>query len=188
MNVKGKYLKDESGNIISPITSTKTVYDINNVPIDEGIYAFSKMYTGQTFSRDSKGFINFTSKDSINGINLSSGTFTINKSGVYIVQIQCHFMPDNATAPYRLLLQCEVGGTITASQNQYNRAMDYSTGTALSGDRNINGFWLLNLNSSNTVRFSLYPIGISGSLCYEGGNDDVVTLCHIRRIGSYPSH
>ena len=28
-NIQGKYVKDESGNIISPITSVQTIYDDN---------------------------------------------------------------------------------------------------------------------------------------------------------------
>lgn len=33
MNVNGKYLKDENGQIISPITSAKTVFDSNRIPL-----------------------------------------------------------------------------------------------------------------------------------------------------------
>ena len=35
MNVNGKYLKDESGDIISPIVSTNSIYDSQNLSLNE---------------------------------------------------------------------------------------------------------------------------------------------------------
>lgn len=33
MEIQGKYIKDEEGNIISPVTSASTVYDSNNMDL-----------------------------------------------------------------------------------------------------------------------------------------------------------
>lgn len=52
MNVNGKYLKDESGNIISPIVSTDTIYHkgINSSNVIESLIqdpTFELLYTGE---------------------------------------------------------------------------------------------------------------------------------------------
>ena len=65
MNVSGKYLKDESGNIISPITSTSTVYieSNNDITLSDTLfnsgwcnlrpnYPIIGYYTGSTASYD----------------------------------------------------------------------------------------------------------------------------------------
>lgn len=51
MNVKGRYLKDESGNIFSPITNMKTVYvsDVGGPIKDYFEYGMHRtMYEGST--------------------------------------------------------------------------------------------------------------------------------------------
>lgn len=53
MNVNGKYLKDENGNIISPITSTKSIYNSINEDLDTilgKVYKRTKIYEGSTTS------------------------------------------------------------------------------------------------------------------------------------------
>lgn len=48
--VKGKYLKDESNNVISPITSTETIYDTSGNPMGGGIVPIGTVlpYVGET--------------------------------------------------------------------------------------------------------------------------------------------
>lgn len=42
--VKGKYLKDESNNVISPITSTETIYDTSGNPMGGVLYQLVRYY------------------------------------------------------------------------------------------------------------------------------------------------
>ena len=39
MNAKQKYLKDESGQVISPVVSTETVYDASGNTLGGGYYS-----------------------------------------------------------------------------------------------------------------------------------------------------
>lgn len=52
MNVNVKYLKDENGNVISPVTSTDSVYTGNNSQltniIENGTFSRTQLFTGQT--------------------------------------------------------------------------------------------------------------------------------------------
>lgn len=52
MKVKGKYLKDENGNVISPVTSTDSVYTGNNSQltniIENGTFSRTQLFTGET--------------------------------------------------------------------------------------------------------------------------------------------
>lgn len=57
MNVTGKYLKDENGNIFSPITNSKNVYDDNGVSLEnlitikEGTYRIGTWIDGKPIYR-----------------------------------------------------------------------------------------------------------------------------------------
>lgn len=52
MNVNVKYLKDENGNVISPVTSTDSVYTGNNSQltniIENGTFSRTQLFTGET--------------------------------------------------------------------------------------------------------------------------------------------
>lgn len=44
MNVQGKYLKDETGNIISPIVNLKTIYNDSGINLLDLIYPVGSYY------------------------------------------------------------------------------------------------------------------------------------------------
>lgn len=44
MNVKGKYLKDETGNIISPIVNLKTIYNDSGINLLDLFYPVGSYY------------------------------------------------------------------------------------------------------------------------------------------------
>lgn len=46
MNVNGKYLKDENGNIISPIVSASTIYDIYGTNLQSILYRIPHIFDG----------------------------------------------------------------------------------------------------------------------------------------------
>lgn len=50
MNVKSKYLKDETGEVISPVVSTQTVYDASGNTLGGGIVPIGTVlpYVGKT--------------------------------------------------------------------------------------------------------------------------------------------
>ena len=71
MQVKGSYIKDESGNIISPIVSTDTAFDANGVSITDNIGDIGPIL------------------DSINGISITGGlqskAVTISEKGTTVI-------------------------------------------------------------------------------------------------------
>lgn len=44
MNVKSKYLKDESGQVISPVVSTQTVYDASGNTLEGVLYLLEQYF------------------------------------------------------------------------------------------------------------------------------------------------
>lgn len=44
MNVKSKYLKDETGEVISPVVSTQTVYDASGNTLGGGVLYLLEQY------------------------------------------------------------------------------------------------------------------------------------------------
>lgn len=44
MNVKSKYLKDETGEVISPVVSTQTVYDASGNTLGEVLYLLEQYF------------------------------------------------------------------------------------------------------------------------------------------------
>ena len=46
MNVNGKYIKDENGNIISPITSSKTTFMQSGNSVEDGLAEYKILYKG----------------------------------------------------------------------------------------------------------------------------------------------
>lgn len=187
MNVNGKYLKDESGKVISPVTSAKTVFDSNSIPLEKGVYFQSFLWTNQSVNANTRTLINFTSHDNYSEdlMELSDGEFSINVPGTYIVNIQVHCTSTNLTISYRALIECETDTAIGGHSNKY-RSMD-NENRVITGDCCINATWIMNLNSGSNLRFYLYPInssvvikGISDST----STDNVFTQVFIKRLSS----
>ena len=187
MNVKGKYLKDETGKVISPITSAKTVFDFNSIPLDKGVYFQSFLWTNKSVSANTRTLINFTSHDdySNNFIDLYNGEFSIDVPGTYIVSIQVHCTGANLTTSYRAFIDCETDTAVGGHSNKY-RSID-NENKVITGDCCINATWIMNLNSGSNLRFYLYPVncdvrikGISNST----STDNVFTQVFIKRLSS----
>ena len=63
MNVSGKYLKDETGSIISPVTSAKTVFDSEGNSLNYSkAYFMLVLASDINFTINKSKKINFTSK------------------------------------------------------------------------------------------------------------------------------
>ena len=72
MNVNGKYIKDENGNIISPITSGRTVFMYNGNNIDDCVSQYKLLYEGGLAvpPRTSTNSANITITDNIDNYDV----------------------------------------------------------------------------------------------------------------------
>lgn len=173
MNVNAKYLKDEDNDIISPITSTDTVFDKSNMPLSTESYFKSLLYGASTTQESTRTKLNFTSGDYTNQtIDLHNGTFMITVDGTYIVNLMVH-----CTTPVgsvvRVFTECETN----IKQSSYTHYTKYRSNDneekIMQGDCCINSTWLINLESGNTLTFYVYPVG---------------GLCNYKRTTRYQFH
>lgn len=80
MNVKGKYLKDETGNIISPIVNLKTIYNNSGINLLDLFYPVGSYY--ETSNSDFNPNINWRT---VNGIRSGWNSFSTGAYGTGIV-------------------------------------------------------------------------------------------------------
>ena len=88
MNVNAKYLKDENGNIISPITSGRTTFMKSGTSIEDGLAEYKILYKGSfnVPSRTSGNTIRINLSDNVNNytvlvINVITGGVIIFNDG-----------------------------------------------------------------------------------------------------------
>lgn len=196
MNVNGKYLKDETGKVISPVTSAKTVFDSEGNSLN-----YSKAYFMSVLAKDTRfpinqsNKINFTSKELYKNISLNNGTFTFSEPGIYLVNSQFHFVGDT-TGVYRTLIEV----TLTNSQGNYKDQLANSRpfdteNEIFQSDGNINGTWILTIRQGCTLEFKFYPISRSGSnsngIVLRGrdssivGTNNVFTYVYIIKLSDF---
>ena len=196
MNVNGKYLKDETGKVISPITSAKTVFDNEGNSLNyTKAYIMSVLADDIRFPINQSNIINFTSKERYKNISLSNGIFTFSEPGVYLINSQFHFVGDT-TGVYRALIEV----TLTNSQGNYNdqlvNSRPFDTENEIfQSDSNINGTWIINIRQGCTLQFKFYPISRSGSntdgIVLRGrkssiaGTNNVFTYVYIIKLSDF---
>lgn len=196
MNVNGKYLKDESGNIISPITSAKTVFDNEGNSLDyTKAYFMSVLASDINFTINKSKKINFTSKELYKNISLNNGTFTFSEPGIYLVNAQFHTL-GNTTELYRALFDIKVSNIQGSYADQLNafRPID-SENMLFRSDANIVGTWIMSLRQGCTLEFYFYPINVTGGntngILLKGrgsltaGTNDVFTYVYIIKLSDF---
>lgn len=196
MNVNGKYLKDESGNIISPITSAKTVFDSEGNSLNYSkAYFMSVLATDINFTINKSKKINFTSKELYKNISLNNGTFTFSEPGIYLVNAQFHTL-GNTTELYRALFDIKVSNIQGSYADQLNafRPID-SENMLFRSDANIVGTWIMSLRQGCTLEFYFYPINVTGGntngILLRGrgsltaGTNDVFTYVYIIKLSDF---
>lgn len=196
MNVNGKYLKDESGQIISPVTSVKTVFDSEGNSLDyTKAYFMSVLASDVNFTINESKKINFTSKELYKNINLNNGTFTFSEPGIYLVNAQFHTL-GNTTELYRALFDIKVSNIqgSYADQLEAFRPMD-SENMLFRSDANIVGTWIMSLRQGCTLEFYFYPINVTGGnangILLRGrnsptaGTNDVFTYVYIIKLSNF---
>lgn len=163
MNVSGKYLKDETGSIISPVTSAKTVFNSEGNSLDyTKAYFMSVLASDINFTINKSKKINFTSKELYKNISLNNGTFTFSEPGIYLVNAQFHTL-GNTTELYRALFDIKVSNIQGSYADQLNafRPID-SENMLFRSDANIVGTWIMSLRQGCTLEFYFYPINVTG--------------------------
>lgn len=196
MNVNGKYLKDESGNIISPITSAKTVFDSEGNSLNYSkAYFMSVLASDINFTINKSKKINFTSKELYKNISLNNGTFTFSEPGIYLVNAQFHTL-GNTTELYRALFDIKVSNIQGSYADQLNafRPID-SENMLFRSDANIVGTWIMSLRQGCTLEFYFYPINVTGGntngILLRGrgsltaGTNDVFTYVYIIKLSDF---
>lgn len=197
MDVKGKYLKDENGEIISPITSMNTVFDndgnsLNSI-IAKDAYFYSVLSRQQNIDNNSKQIIQFTSYDnSLNiNLNISTYTFTVQYAGIYLINLYCHFGAKTevtSNIPYRLLIECNISNNDQSLSLSKYRGQDVEK-KLFGGDCSLNNNWIMCLNSNAGLQFTAYPLGDSGVLRSSQDTTDTdgtrATYVFIKKIGNY---
>lgn len=196
MNVNGKYLKDETGKVISPVTSAKTVFNSEGNSLDyTKAYFMSVLAKDTRFPINQSNKINFTAKELQKNISLSNSIFTFSEPGIYLINSQFHFVGDT-TGVYRVLIEV----MLTNSQGNYNdqlvnnRPFD-TENEIFQSDGNINGTWILTIRQGCTLHFNFYPISRSGSnsdgIVLRGrdgsiaGTNNVFTYVYIIKLSDF---
>lgn len=196
MNVSGKYLKDETGSIISPVTSAKTVFNSEGNSLDyTKAYFMSVLATDINFTINKSKKINFTSKELYKNISLNNGTFTFSEPGIYLVNAQFHTL-GNTTELYRALFDIKVSNIQGSYADQLNafRPID-SENMLFRSDANIVGTWIMSLRQGCTLEFYFYPINVTGGntngILLRGrgsltaGTNDVFTYVYIIKLSDF---
>lgn len=196
MNVSGKYLKDETGSIISPVTSAKTVFNSEGNSLDyTKAYFMSVLASDINFTINKSKKINFTSKELYKNISLNNGTFTFSEPGIYLVNAQFHTL-GNTTELYRALFDIKVSNIQGSYADQLNafRPID-SENMLFRSDANIVGTWIMSLRQGCTLEFYFYPINVTGGntngILLRGrgsltaGTNDVFTYVYIIKLSNF---
>lgn len=196
MNVSGKYLKDETGSIISPVTSAKTVFNSEGNSLDyTKAYFMSVLASDINFTINKSKKINFTSKELYKNISLNNGTFTFSEPGIYLVNAQFHTL-GNTTELYRALFDIKVSNIQGSYADQLNafRPID-SENMLFRSDANIVGTWIMSLRQGCTLEFYFYPINVTGGntngILLRGrgsltaGTNDVFTYVYIIKLSDF---
>lgn len=99
MNVNGKYIKDENGNIISPITSSKTTFMQSGNSVEDGLAEYKILYKGSfnVPSRTSGNTITINLSDNVN--NYTVLVINVIKCGVVVFNDGRNFLTNSIKTP-----------------------------------------------------------------------------------------
>lgn len=191
MDVNGKYIKDENGNIISPIVSDKTTYDYSNNPLNYNeAYFAAHLSSNKSYSTEST--IIWSTLDYYKNISLSQGVFTISYSGIYIVELHLHLYSTSQVG--RCFSSIVSSNNYDNSKGCFNttyRSTDiwltYDTNTNHGNDPTIHDTFIVRLLSGASILTKIHPItNTAVNLLGTNSTSKVYenTYINIKRIGS----
>lgn len=182
MNVNGKYLKDESGDIISPIVSTNSIYDSQNLSLNEN-RAFIRCYLPQDKLFNAGGSdLDFNGGNfESNNITKEGRIFSIKVDGLYYIELYVHFMASDSKQAGRVFTT--IGIDNNTNFNGAIRSNDIST---TSNDPSIRLITMQSLTIGSSIEAGCYME--SDGKVFGGkqvsSTTNPRTYIYIKRIGS----
>lgn len=182
MNVNGKYLKDEGGDIISPIVSTDTVFDEQNFSLNQNV-SFARCWLSENKSFNTEGGVLDFSDGNLesNNINRDGRIFSIKVDGLYYIELYVHFIATGNKAAGRVFTFIQIDNNTDFTGKI--RSNDVST---TSNDPSIRLITIQSLRTGSSI----------GAECYMESDGQVIggkqsstsvnprTYIYIKRIGS----
>lgn len=123
MNVNAKYIKDENGNIISPITAGKTTFMESGNSLEDGVSEYKILYKGSfnVPSRKSGNAITINLSDNVN--NYTVLIINVIKSGVIVFNDGRNFLTNSIKTP----MCCQYSIWSTERLNDFGFKMEGSS-------------------------------------------------------------
>lgn len=194
VEVKGKYLKDEDGNLFSPITSFSTVVNEDSVSLADKLNEDAYFIGTLAFEGASSGVVEqaidantltrilwkcyLDNPKNISLYNSTSGYILFSVGGTYIIQQNLRIIMDSSSATPRIFTQISY---ISSTSNTFFKTIrGGDLQKCFVGDTVKQDTWVVNVEAGDILSFYVYS---TSSCSVQAWYESIASYITIKRIG-----